>query len=339
MFQFAQPNYLFLLLIIPAIFLLFVYSRIMKRKNISRFGNPELLKELMPNYSTSRPVVKFYLLLLALAFIILALARPQFGTSTETVKRHGIQVMFAVDVSNSMMANDVSPSRLDVAKQLLSSLFNKLSQDQIGIIVFAGEAQVQLPITSDNIAANMFLSNINTTMISRQGTAIGSAIDLAIKSLTSNSKAGKAIVLLTDGENFEDNAVEAAKLAAKHGIMVDVVGVGTPQGGPIPIPGTMSYMKDAQGNVVVTHLNEEMCKEIAAAGKGIFVRADNTNTALKAVTASLNQLATAPIENQVFTSNDEQFANLAWMAFFLLLIDLIILERRNKWINRFKWFE
>jgi Ca-activated chloride channel family protein len=339
MFQFAQPNYLFLLLIIPVIFGLFYYSRMMKRKNIIRFGNPELLKDLMPNYSASRPVVKFYLLLVALVFIILALARPQFGTSTETVKRHGIQVMFAVDVSNSMMANDVSPSRLDVAKQLLSSLFNKLTQDQIGIIVFAGEAQVQLPITSDNIAANMFLSNISTTMISRQGTAIGSAIDLAIKSLTSNSKAGKAIVLLTDGENFEDNAVEAAKLAAKKGIMVDVVGVGTPQGSPIPIPGTMSYLKDEQGNVVVTHLNETMCKEIAAAGHGIFVRADNTNTALKAVTASLNQLATAPIENQVFTSNDEQFANLAWLAFFLLLIDLLILERRNKWINRFKWFE
>ncbi|MGC9150740.1 MAG: vWA domain-containing protein [Microbacter sp.] len=339
MFQFAQPDYLFLLLIIPAIWGLFIYSRMMKRKNINRFGNPELLKALMPNYSASRPVVKFYLLLVALVFVILALARPQFGTSTQTVKRHGIQVMFAVDVSNSMMANDVTPSRLDVAKQLLSSLFNKLTQDQIGIIVFAGEAQVQLPITSDNIAANMFLSNISTTMISRQGTAIGSAIDLAIKSLTSNSKAGKAIVLLTDGENFEDNAVEAAKLAAKKGIMVDVVGVGTPQGSPIPIPGTMSYMKDQQGNVVVTHLNEEMCKEIAAAGKGIFVRADNTNTALKAVTASLNQLASAPIENQVYTSNDEQFANLAWLAFFLLLIDLVILERRNKWINRFKWFE
>ncbi|MBB3187153.1 Ca-activated chloride channel family protein [Microbacter margulisiae] len=310
----------------------------MKRKNIARFGNPELVKSLMPNYSSSRPVVKFYLLLAAMTLIILALARPQFGTGTETVKRHGIQVMIAVDVSNSMRATDVSPDRLDVAKQLLSSLIDKLSNDQIGIVVFAGEAQVQLPITSDNIAAKMFLSNISTNMISYQGTAIGSAIDLSLKSLASTSKAGRAIVLLTDGENFEDNAIDAAKLAAKKGIMVDVVGVGTPQGSPIPISGTMSYMKDQQGNVVVTHLNEQMCKEIAAAGKGIYVRADNSDNALRAVNNSLQQLATAPIENEVYSTSNEQFVNLAWLAFFLLLIDMIILERKNKWINQFKWF-
>ncbi len=338
MFQFAQPNYLYLLLLVPIIFLLFVYSRIVKRKNIARFGNPELVKTLMPNYSSSRPVVKFYLLLTALTFVILSLARPQFGMSTETVKRHGIEVMIAMDVSNSMMATDVSPNRLELAKQLLSSLSDRLSQDKIGIVVFAGEAVTQLPITADNVAAKMFLSNINPNLVPVQGTAIGSAIDVSIQDLTSTSKAGKAIILLTDGENFEDNAVAAAKLAVKKGIMVDVIGVGTPQGSPIPIAGTMSYMKDEQGNVVVTHLNEEMCKEIAAAGKGIYVRADNTNTALNAVTNSLHQLATAPIENQIYSTNDEQFANLAWLAFFLLVIDMIIMERKNKWINQFKWF-
>jgi Ca-activated chloride channel family protein len=338
MFQFAQPNYLFLLLLVPIIFLLFVYSRILKRKNIARFGNPELVKTLMPNYSSSRPIIKFYLLLTALTFIILSLARPQFGTSTESVKRHGIEVMITMDVSNSMMGTDVSPNRLELAKQLLASLSDQLTQDKIGIVVFAGEAQTQLPITADNVAAKMFLSNINPNMVSRQGTAIGSAIELSIQDLTSTSKAGKAIILLTDGENFEDNAVDAAKLAAKKGIMVDVIGVGTPQGSPIPIAGTMSYMKDDQGNVVVTHLNEEMCKEIAAAGKGIYVRADNSNTALRAVTNSLHQLATAPIESQSYSTSDEQFVNLAWLAFFLLIIDMIILERKNKWINQFKWF-
>jgi Ca-activated chloride channel family protein len=338
MFQFAQPNYLFFLLLIPIIFLLFVYSRILKRKNIARFGNPELVKVLMPNYSSLRPIIKFYLLLTALVFIILSLARPQFGSSTESVKRHGIEVMIAMDVSNSMMGTDVSPNRLELAKQLLSSLSDQLTQDKIGIVVFAGEAQTQLPITADNIAAKMFLSNINPNMVSRQGTAIGSAIELSIQDITSTSKAGKAIILLTDGENFEDNAADAAKFAAKKGIMVDVIGVGTPQGSPIPIAGTMSYMKDDQGNVVVTHLNEEMCKEIAAAGKGIYVRADNSNTALRAVTNSLHQLATAPIESQIYSTSDEQFVNLAWLAFFLLIIDMIILERKNKWINQFKWF-
>jgi Ca-activated chloride channel family protein len=338
MFHFAQPNYLFLLLLIPLFIGLFFYSNLVRKKNLNKLGNPQMLKDLMPNVSLSRQRIKFYIALGAFTLIIFSLARPQFGSSTENVKRRGIEVMIALDVSNSMLARDVSPSRLEKAKQLLSKLSENLTNDKIGVIVFAGEAQMQIPLTSDYVSAKMFLASIDPNIVSRQGTAIGSAIDLAIKGLTTNSKAGKTIILLTDAENHEDNAVDAAKLAAEKGIVVNVIGVGTPEGSPIPSEGTLSYKKDMNGNVVVSKLNEQAGKEIAAAGKGLYVRADNSNTALRAISSSLDKLATAPVESKIYSSRDEQFATLAWLAFFLLVIDILILGRQNKWVNRFKWF-
>lgn len=340
MFQFAQPDYLFLLLLIPVVLLLFYYSSRMSHKDLVKFGNRELLRDLMPHVSTIRPALKFYVAVIALIFIIIALARPQFGSKPEeTLQRRGIEVMLALDVSNSMLAGDVSPNRLERAKQLLSKLSEDLAKDKVGVIVFAGDARMQIPLTADYVTAQMFLSSITPAIIPRQGTAIGSAIDLGISGLQdSNSKAGKAIIVLTDVENHEDNAVEAAKLAAKKDILVNVVGIGTPDGAPIPIEGTQEFKKDLSGNVVITKLNEDMGKEIASAGKGIYVRADNSNGALKAIEASLGRLAMAPVETKIYSQRNEQFAIFAWLAFFLLVIDLLILGRQNKWISRIKFF-
>lgn len=338
MFHFAQPNYLFLLLLIPLFLALFMYSNMVRKRKLAKFGEYELLKDLMPNVSQMRQRVKFYLALAALTLIIFALARPQFGSSTESVKRRGIEVMIALDVSNSMLAKDVLPSRLENAKQMLSKLSESLSNDKVGVIVFAGDAQMQIPLTADYVAAKMFLASIEPGIIPRQGTAIGSAVDLAIQGLSTKSKTGKAIIVITDAENHEDNALDAAKLAADKGIMLSVVGVGTPEGSPIPAAGTMSYKKDINGTVVVSKLNEQLGKDMAAAGKGVYVRADNSNAALKAISASLDKLATAPVESKIYSSRDEQFATLAWLAFFLLVIDLLMLGRQNKWINSFKWF-
>jgi len=293
----------------------------------------------MPNVSEVRPTVKFCLQMLALTLIVVVLAQPQFGSREETMKRHGIEVMIALDISNSMLAEDIKPNRLEKAKQMLSHLVDNLGNDRIGLIVFAGDAFVQLPITVDYVSAKMFMSSINPQIISRQGTAIGTAIDLAIKSFGQPNESGRTIIVITDGENHEDDAIGAAKLAVENGISVNVVGMGTTQGVPIPIPGTMSFRKDKNDNVVVTRLNEEMCREIAKAGEGIYVRADNTNTALRALTAELDKLAKSEIETKVFTEHNEQFQSFAFFALFLLIIDFFVFYRKNKRLSRIKIFD
>ena len=339
MFQFASPEYLFLLILVPILIGLFIYSDFRRKRNIKKIGNPELLGGLMPNVSEVRPTVKFCLQMLALTLIVVVLAQPQFGSREETMKRHGIEVMIALDISNSMLAEDIKPNRLEKAKQMLSHLVDNLGNDRIGLIVFAGDAFVQLPITVDYVSAKMFMSSINPQIISRQGTAIGTAIDLAIKSFGQPNESGRTIIVITDGENHEDDAIGAAKLAVENGISVNVVGMGTTQGVPIPIPGTMSFRKDKNDNVVVTKLNEEMCREIAKAGKGIFVRADNTNTALRALTAELDKLAKSEIETKVFTEHNEQFQSFAFFALFLLILDFFVFYRKNKRLSKIKIFD
>ena len=339
MFRFAAPEYLFLLLLVPVLIGVFLYAGYRKRRNERKFGNPELLEQLAPNVSHVRPHVKFYLQLAALILLIVVLAQPQFGSKEETVKRQGIEVMIALDVSNSMLAEDIQPSRLDKAKQMVAQLVDGMQDDRVGMIVFAGDAYVQLPITVDYVSAKMFLSSVNTQMVPRQGTAIGSAIDLAIKSFGQKSEAGRAIIVITDGENHEDDAVGAAKLAAENGIVVNVVGMGRPEGSPIPVPGTMSFWKDKSGNVVVSKLSEDMCREIAQAGGGIYVRADNTNTALRAVSNELDKLATAEIETKVFTEHNEQFQSFAFFALFLLLLDFFVFARKNKRLAKIHIFD
>lgn len=339
MFRFAHPEYFFLLIVVPVLIGTFLYTQALKKRRLKKFGDPELLAELMPNVSYRRPVVKFFLQLFAVILLIIVLAQPQFGSKVENVKRQGIDVMIALDVSNSMMAQDIQPNRLEKAKQILSKLIDQMNDDRIGLIVFAGDAYTQLPITVDYVSAKMFLSAISTNMVPRQGTAIGTAIDLAIKSFGQKSQGGKAIIVITDGENHEDDAISAAKLAAQNGINVHVIGVGRPEGAPIPIPGTMSFKKDKDGNVVVSKLNEEMCKNIAAAGNGIYVRADNTNNAYRIISKQLDTLAKSTTESKVFSDYSEQYQSFALIALIVLIIDFFLFDRKNKKLSKIKIFD
>ena len=338
MFRFAHPDFLYLLFLLPALVAFYVYAMIVKKKAIKKYGNPTLLAELMPEVSTKRQHLKFWLLFGAITMVIFIIAGPQFGSKLETVKRQGVEIMVCLDVSNSMLAEDVSPNRLDKAKQMLSRLTDGFTNDKVGLIVFAGDAFTQLPITSDYISAKMFLSSINPSMVSTQGTAIGAAINLAARSFTPDETTDKAIILITDGENHEDDAIGVAKAAAEKGIHVNIVGMGDPKGSPIPIQGSNNYMKDKDGNVVITKLNEQMGQEIAAAGNGMYVRADNTNSALKALQKEIEKMNKTELDSKVYSEYDEQFQIFAWIALFLLIADFMTLDRKNRIFRKVKLF-
>ena len=329
MFRFEEPTYLYLLLLLPFLAAFYLYSNYRRRKAIRKFGDPVLMAQLMPDVSKYRPDVKFWLVFAAIGLFAVLLARPQFGSKLETVKRQGVEVMIALDISNSMLAQDVQPSRLEKAKRLVAQLVDKMENDKVGMIVFAGDAFTQLPITSDYVSAKMFLESINQSLISKQGTAIGAAINLATRSFTPQEGVGRAVIVITDGENHEGGAVEAAKAAAEKGIQVSVLGVGMPDGAPIPVEGTNDFRRDRDGNVVVTRLNEQMCQEIAQAGDGIYVRVDNSNAAQKAIAQEINKMAKADVETQVYTEFNEQFQAVAWIILLLLLAEMLILERKN----------
>ena len=329
MFRFGEPTYLYLLLLLPFLAAFYLYSNYKRRKNIRRFGDPTLLAQLMPDVSKYRPDVKFWIIFVAIGLFSVLLARPQFGSKLETVKRKGGEGIIALDISNSMLAQDVQPSRLEKAKRLISRLVDELDNDKVGMIVFAGDAFTQLPITSDYISAKMFLESINPSLISKKGTAIGEAINLAARSFTPQEGVGRAIIVITDGENHEGGAVEAAKAAAEKGIQVSVLGVGMPDGAPIPVEGTNDYRRDREGNVIVTRLNEAMCQEIAKEGKGIYVRVDNSNSAQRAINQEVNKMAKSDVESKVYTEFNEQFQAIAWVILLLLLAEILILDRKN----------
>lgn len=338
MFRFEEPAYLYLLLLLPLLVAFYLYSNYRKRKAIRKFGDPVLMAQLMPNVSKYRPDVKFWLVFAVIGLFAVLLSRPQFGSKLETVKRQGVEVMIALDISNSMLAQDIQPSRLEKAKRLISKLVDGMENDKVGMIVFAGDAFTQLPITNDYISAKMFLESINPSLISKQGTAIGAAISLAVRSFTPQEDVGRAIVIITDGENHEGGAVEAAKEAAKKGIQVNVLGVGLPNGSPIPIEGTNDFRRDRDGNVIVTRLNESMCQEIAKEGNGIYVRVDNSNSAQKAIDQEINKMAKADVESKVYTEFNEQFQVIAWIILLLLLIEMLILDRKNPLFKNFRLF-
>jgi len=334
MFRFEHPDYLFLLFLLPAFFALFLYARYVKKRNLKRFGDRSIIDVLMPDASSGKQNLKFGLLLTALALFIFVVAGPQFGSKIETVKKRGIEVVICLDVSNSMLSTDVSPSRLGRSKQMLSRLIDNLGNDKIGLIVFAGDAFVQLPITSDYVSAKMFLSSINPSMVPVQGTAIGAAINLAIRSFTPNETTEKTIIIITDGENHEDDAIGAAKAAAEKNIQVNVLGIGSLQGSTIPAPGSRGYQRDKEGNVIVTRLNEQMCQDIAVAGNGLYARADNTNDALRAIQRELDKLSKSEVESKVYTSYDEKYYIPAWFLLFIIVIEFFILDRRNRVLDR-----
>ena len=340
MFQFANPNYLYLLIVIPCLIALFFYRNYCRRQDLKKYGDPSLLEHLMPTVSRTRPSLKFWLLLSALALIIVLLARPQFGSKIETVKRSGVETMIALDISNSMLAQDVTPSRLEKAKKLISRLVDTFDNDKVGMIVFAGEAFTQLPITTDYVSAKMFLSSISPSLITTQGTDIGGAITLATRSFTPQEEVGRAIIIITDGENHEGGALEAAQEAAKKGMKVFVLGIGSPDGSPIPSETNENqYRKDAQGNVVITKLNEPMCQQIAQAGNGMYIRVDNTNSAERLLNDEIGKLAKKDVESQVFTEFDEQFQPLAWIIIILLVLEMLILERKNPLFKNVRLFK
>ena len=340
MFRFADIEMLWWLLTIPLFVVAYVLITRHKRRQLSEFGDPELMAQLMPDASKSRPIVKFALLMGALSLLIIAAARPQYGQQEKTVKRQGIEVMVALDISNSMLAEDVAPNRLDRAKQMLSKMIDNMVDDKVGLVVFAGEAFTQLPITCDYVSAKMFLNTISPKLIPTQGTAIGAALQTAIRSFGSQeSDAGRAIILITDGENHEDDAIAAAKQAHELGIQVFVIGIGKPEGSPIPVPGTNDYIKDRSGQVVVSRLNEEMCQEIAQAGKGAYVRCDNTNTAMRALQQELDRIATTDLETTVYADYNEQYQSFVLIALLLLVIDFFILMRQNHRLSRMDLFK
>lgn len=328
------------LITIPVFVIAYIIITKRKQRQLMEFGDPELIAQLMPDASKSRPIVKFTLLIVALALLIVAAARPQYGQQEKTVKRQGIEVMVALDISNSMLAEDVAPNRLDRAKQMLSKMIDNMTDDKVGLVVFAGEAFTQLPITCDYVSAKMFLNTISPKLIPTQGTAIGAALQTAIRSFGSQeSDAGRAIILITDGENHEDDATAVAKQAQELGIQVFVIGIGKPEGSPIPVPGTNDYIKDRSGQVVVSRLNEEMCQEIAQAGKGAYVRCDNTNTAMRALQQELDRIATTDLETTVYADYNEQYQSFLLIALLLLVIDCFILMRQNHRLNRMDLFK
>ena len=338
MFRFAHIEFLWLLLAIPVLVALHIWITRRKRQQLQLFGDPELMVELMPNASRIRPHVKFALMLRALSLLIIGIARPQYGTKEQTVKRQGIEVMIALDISNSMLAEDVAPNRLERAKQMLSKLVDQMVDDKLGLVVFAGDAFTQIPITCDYVSAKMYLQSITPDIIPAQGTAIGKAITTCVSSFgTEDTEKSRAIILITDGENHEDNAQEAAKMAKEKGIHVFVVGIGKPEGSPIP-DGRGGFKKDRQGTVVVSRLSEDMCQEVAAAGGGMYVRADNSNTATRALEKEIDKLGKQEIETKVYSDYNEQYQSFIFIALLLLVIDFFIFSRKNKSISRINLF-
>jgi len=342
MFRFGNPHYLYALAIIPALIIIFIYFRNQRKKAIREFGNPEILEPLMPGASNSRPVLKFAIILLAMAFLITGIARPQFGAKLQKIKRKGIELIIALDVSNSMMAEDIQPNRLEKAKRAIARLTERLSNDKIGIIVFAGKAYTQIPITSDYASAKMFLTSINTEIVPTQGTAIGSAIELAMRSFTPQTESSKAIVIITDGENHEDDAVEMAKQAKESGIVVHTIGMGLPQGGPIPVyntSGQKDFKRDQKGEVIVTKLDENMLQQIAAAGGGEYVRANNTEVGINNIFDEINKMQKTELESRVYSDYNDQFFYFIAIALALLLIEFMVMERKNKLFRNISLFK
>jgi Ca-activated chloride channel family protein len=342
MFRFGNINNLYFLIAIPVLLVLLVFVVYRKRKDLNRFGDREIIAQLMPEASSGRPVIKYVIQILAVIALIIGIARPQFGSKLREVKREGVEIIIALDVSNSMLAEDIQPNRLERAKQAIAKLVDQMVNDKIGLIVFAGNAYIQMPITTDYVSAKMFLSTISPEIVPVQGTAIGSAIELGTKSFTPMAESSKALIVITDGENHEDDAVQAAQLAAEKGIKVHTIGIGLPEGAPIPVTnpsGQKTYLKDRDGNIVVSKLNERMLQQIAAAGNGVYIRSTDTRLGLNTVFDEINKMEKQEMDVRIYSDYDERFQYAFGLALILLLADLFILERKNRWLSKIKLFE
>lgn len=346
MISFAYPHLLYLLFLIPVIAVLFVWARFTRKRKLARYGRPDVIAALMPEVSKYMPWVKMVLSLVIIASMVIMIARPRATgglepDASETKVSRGIEVMICLDVSNSMLASstddDRGISRLQRAKHILEKLIDKMTNDKVGLIVFAGDAYTQLPITSDYISAKMFLNGITTDMVPTQGTAIGAALEMAMNSFTPNDEMGKAIVVITDGENFEDNAVEAAKRAASAGVQVDVIGLGTTRGARIPIGKNQYMINPSTGEEVVTKLDEETAAQIAKAGDGIYVNG-GSNSAINAVDEKMDELQQGDFERKSFSPQSEQFPIFAFITLILLVIYSITVTRKISWLKKYRFF-
>jgi len=341
LFRFAYPDFLYLLLLLPVMVLLWVINEARKQKALKRFGDAMLVNRLLPERSAIRPSVKFIILILALSACIIILARPQFGSKLEEVKKQGVEVIIALDVSNSMLAEDIQPNRLTRAKQALTRLIDNLDNDKIGLIVFAGDAYTQIPITTDYISAKMFLATINPDMVPKQGTAIGAAIDLGMRSFSPGEGKSKAMIIITDGENHEDDPVEKASEASENGIVIHTIGIGSSEGVPIPVVlnGRKDFLKDAGGNTVITKLDEEILKKTAISGNGNYVRASNSNLGLDEIFNEIKNMKKQELESTMYTEYNDQFQVFAAIALLMLFIDFIIMDRKNRKLAKIKLFK
>ena len=340
MISFAHPYILYLLLLVPAIVVLHAVARYSRRRRMARFGKPAILASLMPDASRYTPGLKLVLQLFAITAIIIVLARPRAGAKQEISEVEGIEVMICLDVSNSMLASSTDDprgiSRLQRAKLVLEKLFSQLKNDKVGL-VFAGDAYTQLPITSDFTSAKMFLSSISPDMVPTQGTAIGAAIEMAMTSFTPEADMQKAIIVITDGENFEDEPEAAAKEAANQGIQVDVIGLGSAKGALIPLGRDGQFLRDSDGNPVTTRLNEDMAQKIAMAGNGIYVQGSSSSV-VKEVSDQLDTLSKSTLEKVTYAASAEQFPVFAWLALLFLLADTFIPERKIGWLKKINFF-
>lgn len=336
MFRFANPHILYLLLIVPAAVALFIFAQVRRRRRLERFASSSLLAQLTPSASPARVRTKFVLYTLAVVFLILAAARPQVGSKLREEHQKGIEMMLVVDVSNSMLAEDFEPNRLDRTKFAIDRVVESMKQDRIGVVAFAGEAQVQLPITSDYRMARAFARKLSPQMVRTQGTDLGAAIKLASMSFSSQSEGSRVMILITDGENHESDALEAAQAAAERGIAIYTIGIGTPEGAPIMIGG--DYLTDENGDMVVSKLDEKMLQEIASVTGGAYVRATKQSIGLKEIVDRLKELDESDLATTRFEAFDEQYQYPLVVALLLLLVEWLILDRRNPLLARFNIF-
>ncbi|MSP84364.1 MAG: VWA domain-containing protein [Flavobacteriaceae bacterium] len=341
MYELEEKKYLSLLLIVPILVLLFLFNQYWKRKKQQEFGDLEMIQKLSPEKSVFKSVLKFTVLILAFGFLVIGLVNPKIGTKSETVKREGIDIVFAVDISKSMLCEDVAPSRLEKSKQIVSQIINQLMGDRIGIVAYAGSAFPVLPITTDYGVAKMFLQSMNPSMVSSQGTSLDEAIKLSSTYFDDDKKTSKLLILISDGEDHSEGASVAAEEVNKLGLKIITIGIGTLKGGPIPLKENgrvLSFKRDQNNAVVVTKLNEESLKVISKNTKGGYVNGNNTKEVLEYVKNALDNIEKTEFEALQFTDYNSQFQWFLGIAFFLLLLDVFFLERKTKWLKQFNLF-
>ena len=341
MYQLEEQIWFWLLLIIPIILVFFIVLQIWKRKAQNKFADKHLLNKLSPNSSLFKSLLKIAMLSLAFFCFTIALVNPKIGTKLETVKREGVDIVFAVDVSKSMLAEDIAPNRLEKSKQLVTQIINNLASDRIGIIAYAGKAFPQLPITTDYASAKMFLQNMNTDMLSSQGTAINEAINLAKTYFDDEEQTNRVLIIISDGEDHSEASVQVAEEANEEGIKIFTIGVGNEKGGPIPIKRNgvvLNYKKDKQGETVITRLNEATLKDIANEANGVYIKGDNTNEVVEKIREILNKMDKTEFEAKQIAEFKDQFQWFLAFGLFFLFIDIFFLERKTAWLKKLNLF-